>query len=82
MLNIDDLRPGDRVVLRYRLDQPAPTGHGETLTDALGEIVTVTETSVSVQTRREVVTVKRSRITHAKRVPPPPPRRARRPQQQ
>ncbi|WP_283205488.1 hypothetical protein [Glutamicibacter sp. V16R2B1] len=42
----------------------------------------VTETSVSVQTRREVVTVQRSRITHAKRVPPPPPRRARRPQQQ
>ncbi|TLK51142.1 hypothetical protein FDN03_12105 [Glutamicibacter sp. V16R2B1] len=82
MLNIDDLRPGDRVVLRYRLDQPTPTGHGETLTDALGEIVGVTETSVSVQTRREVVTVQRSRITHAKRVPPPPPRRARRPQQQ
>ncbi|WP_279402621.1 hypothetical protein [Arthrobacter sp. JCM 19049] len=48
----------------------------------MGEIVTVTETSVSVQTRREVVTVQRSRITHAKRVPPPPPRRARRTQQQ
>lgn len=75
MLNIDDLQPGDRVVLRYRLNMTQQLPSAVPLTDALGETVEVTADSITVQTRKGPVQVPRRAITHAKRVPPPPPRR-------
>ncbi|WP_159609706.1 hypothetical protein [Glutamicibacter sp. JC586] len=72
MLSFGDLVAGDRIVVRYRLEQ---SQEGEKFSDALGEVQEITDDSISVKTRSEVVIIARSSITHAKRVPPPPPRR-------
>ena len=69
-------RVGDRVVVRYRRDVPAP---GEPpLTDALGDVVAVGPEGVTVRTRRGDVAVPAEAIVLGKRVPParrPPARR-------
>ncbi|GER21789.1 hypothetical protein NCCP1664_02860 [Zafaria cholistanensis] len=82
------LLPGDRIVVRYRLGEDASTPGGPALTDALGEFAGLEEgpaapdgrgdreATVSVRTRKGVVRIALSSITHAKRVPPPPERRA------
>ncbi|MDR2257193.1 MAG: hypothetical protein LBE25_14530 [Arthrobacter sp.] len=71
----DALRPGTRVVVRYRLD--GPDGR---LSDALGPLLWVrgegAERSICVRTKRGEVRIATSLITHAKPVPPPPARRA------
>ncbi|MEF9873434.1 MULTISPECIES: hypothetical protein [Micrococcaceae] len=72
MLNFSDVTPGERLVVRYRL---ADGRAGEHFSDALGELQEVTEESVSIQTRAELVCIPRAAITHAKRVPPAPARR-------
>jgi len=72
MLSFGDLAIGERIVVRYRLAQDQP---GEKFSDALGVVQEITQDSISVQTRSDVVVIARSNITHAKRVPPPPPRR-------
>ncbi|GGL74226.1 putative acetyltransferase [Glutamicibacter protophormiae] len=77
MLNFAELTTEDRIVLRYRLD--AQTGAGQFLTDVLGTVQQVTDSAVVLQTRTGPVTVQRSAITHAKRVPPAPVRRGRAP---
>lgn len=61
---------GDRVVVRYRLDDGRAT-------DALGELLAADEQYLVVETKRgrEVVAV--SRIIAAKRVPPAPEQRPR-----
>ena len=59
---LDRLRVGMRAVVRHRLD--------DGLTDALGEVVALDETSVSVATRRGVHVVHRAAVV--------PPRRCRR----
>lgn len=77
MLDLDQLQPGDRIVLRYRLEAEPIRPGSAALTDALGETVEVGKLSVSIQTRKGLVVVPRQAITHAKRVPPAPPRRPR-----
>ena len=75
-----DWRPGERVVVRYRLptpDEPAPQAGQPHLTDALGDVLVVDEHGVTVRTRGGDVTIAASAITLGKRVPPPPPRRRR-----
>lgn len=69
---------GTRVVIRYRLAPEAQGSAGERLSDALGNVQSVTETHVVLETRGGTVSIERARITHAKAVPPPPPRRQRR----
>jgi GNAT superfamily N-acetyltransferase len=64
---LDRLRVGMRAVVRHRLD--------DGLTDALGEVVALDETSVSVATRRGVCVVQRAAVVAAKEVPPAPSRR-------
>ena len=77
VLNLDELQPGDRIVLRYRLAQEATGQPGPALSDVLGQMLAVTPVDITVQTRQGPVVVDRSAITHAKRVPPPPVRRPR-----
>ncbi|MGO2067054.1 putative acetyltransferase [Glutamicibacter arilaitensis] len=72
MLSFSDVAPGERLVVRYRLSDVRT---GEHFSDALGELQEVTEQSVTIQTRTELVRIPREAITHAKRVPPPPARR-------
>ena len=71
----DALRPGSRVVVRYRLEPPESG-----LSDALGELLWVrgegAERRIGVLTKRGEVAIATSSITHAKPVPPPPARRA------
>jgi N-acetylglutamate synthase len=64
---LDRLRVGMRAVVRSRLD--------DGLTDALGEVVALDDTSVSVATRRGVQVVPRAAVVAAKEVPPAPSRR-------
>ena len=64
---LDRLRVGMRAVVRHRLD--------DGLSDALGEVVALDETSVSVATRRGVRVVHRAAVVAAKEVPPAPARR-------
>jgi N-acetylglutamate synthase len=64
---LDRLRVGMRAVVRSRLD--------DGLTDALGEVVALDDTSVSVATRRGVRVVPRAAVVAAKEVPPAPSRR-------
>ena len=73
MVNFNELGPTDRVVVRYRLDTPA--ADGATLSDALGYVVDVDATFVSLQTRGGLVRIARADITHAKTIGPPPQRR-------
>lgn len=65
------LLPGNRVVLRYRIDR-STAPHGEGLTDALGRIEAVDAESVTVMTRRGADRVPRSSVIAAKQVPDPP----------
>jgi ribosomal protein S18 acetylase RimI-like enzyme len=64
---LDRLRVGMRAVVRHRLENG--------LTDALGEVVALDETSVSVATRRGLQVVQRAAVVAAKEVPPAPSRR-------
>jgi ribosomal protein S18 acetylase RimI-like enzyme len=64
---VDKLRRGMRAVVRRRID------HG--VTDALGEIVAIDASTVSVRTRRGVETIDRTAVVAAKEVPPKPARR-------
>src|SRR6185312_8326931 len=64
---LDRLRVGMRAVVRHRLD--------DGLSDALGEVVALDDTSVSVATRRGVRVVAREAVVAAKEVPPAPSRR-------
>ncbi|WP_299299772.1 acetyltransferase [uncultured Brachybacterium sp.] len=68
------LQDGRRVVLRYAIDREA-SPHGESMSDALGTILSTDEQSVQVMTKRGVMTVPRALIIAAKEVPPPPVRR-------
>lgn len=77
MLNFDDLTTGDRIVVRFRLENPA--AGAPSVSDALGQLLAVDQHTLRIQTRQDVVTVPRERITHAKRVPPQAVRRPRRP---
>ncbi|ALD64429.1 acetyltransferase [Glutamicibacter soli] len=77
MLNFNELTTDDRIVLRYRL--ATQTDAGESLTDALGTVLQVSDTQIVLQTRSGPVAVRRSAITHAKRIPPAPVRRSRSP---
>lgn len=79
MLKFEDLSPGDRIVVRYRLAQTSPSTGNAISSDALGEVLEVTGETVSINTKRGALTVDRQDITHAKRVPPPPVRRSRPP---
>ena len=64
---LDRLRVGMRAVVRHRLD--------DGLSDALGEVVALDASSVSVATRRGVRVVPRGAVVAAKEVPPAPSRR-------
>ena len=64
---LDRLRVGMRAVVRHRLENG--------LTDALGEVVALDQTSVSVATRRGLQVVQRAAVVAAKEVPPAPSRR-------
>lgn len=55
---------GERVVLRYRLE--------DGLHDALGDVVEVAPDFVSIETRRGLVRVEARTMVTGKRVPPPP----------
>ncbi|WP_231367344.1 putative acetyltransferase [Schaalia sp. ZJ405] len=55
---------GERVVVRYRLD--------DGLHDALGTLTDVAVDHVSVDTRRGIIRVEASTMVTGKRVPPPP----------
>ncbi|MGP5687915.1 hypothetical protein [Glutamicibacter ardleyensis] len=79
MLKFEDLSPGDRIVVRYRLTQTSPETGNVISSDALGEVLAVTSDTVSINTKRGALDVARQAITHAKRVPPPPVRRSRPP---
>lgn len=68
------LQDGRRVVLRYAIDREA-SPHGESMSDALGTILSADEQSVQVMTKRGEMTVPRALIIAAKEVPPPPVRR-------
>lgn len=59
-----DWTPGERVVVRYRLD--------DGLHDALGTLLETAPDHVVVDTRRGVIRVEASTMTTGKRVPPPP----------
>ncbi len=61
------LRPGVRAVVRHR--------GADGLTDALGEVEALDETTVSVRTRRGLEVIELTQITLAKQVPPRPTRR-------
>ncbi|MBM7849203.1 hypothetical protein [Arthrobacter roseus] len=63
------LVPGSRVVVRYRID--------DGLTDALGDLLEIGESTCTVRTRRDDVFVPLAAVTAARAVPPPPPRRSR-----
>lgn len=63
------LRPGIRVVLRYR--------DGAGATDALGTVEDVTDTTVTVRTKRGPAVVERAAIIVAHEVPPAPVRTGR-----
>lgn len=66
---MSELAPGSRVVVRHRLPQPDPLT-GATLTDVLGDLVSVSPQTLVVRTRRGEVTVPRDTVTALKVVPP------------
>ena len=59
------MKVGNRVVVRYRLDDGQAT-------DALGILLSVDETHVVVAAKRGDTTIARARIIAAKEVPPAP----------
>lgn len=61
------LPTGTRVVVRYLIEGGA--------TDALGDLLEVTDDRCTVRTRRGDVVIVLAGIVAAKPVPPPPPRR-------
>ena len=61
------LPPGTRVVVRYLIEGGA--------TDALGDLLEVTDDRCTVRTRRGDVVIALAGIVAAKPVPPPPARR-------
>lgn len=72
------LTVGTRVVLRCRLAPAEVEPGGPTLTDVVGDVLSVTAEEVVIDTRKGPVTVDRASIVLAKRIPQPPPRRGRR----
>lgn len=69
------LQTGTRVVLRYAINREV-SPHGESMSDALGTIISADEREVRVMTRRGQVRVPRPLVIAAKEVPPPPVRRS------
>lgn len=67
------LTTGTRVALRSRID-PEPA-HGPTLTDTVGEILALDETTVRVATRTGETTLRRDLVVAARAIPPKPTRR-------
>ena len=75
---------GDRIVVRYRLDD-SPSGRGgesagpapgaPRLSDAIGHFLALEDGVLSLKTRSGTVAIRRVDVTHAKRVPPAPARR-------
>ena len=63
------IEPGQRVVVRYRL----PDGRA---TDALGTLLSATETQLVVEGKRGVETIAVADVIAAKPVPPPPVRKS------
>lgn len=61
------LAVGTRVVVRYRIEGG--------LTDALGELVRLTDSEATIRTRHGDATVRLDSVVAAKPVPPPPARR-------
>jgi hypothetical protein len=59
---------GTRVVVRYRIS--------DGLTDALGDLVGITQADCTIRTRRTDVVIPLAQVVAAKQVPPAPPRRA------
>lgn len=68
MLSFSDVTPGERLVVRYRLSDVRT---GEHFSDALGELQEVTEQSVTIQTRTELVRIpaRRSPTPSVSRLP-------------
>lgn len=62
------MKPGDRVVVRYRL----PSGQA---TDALGMLLSVDATTLVVDGKRGIETIDVCDVIAAKEVPPAPDRR-------
>lgn len=74
------LRVGERVVVRYRIneendDAEGAARHRATMSDAVGDLVEVSPGAVVIMTKRGPVTVRREAVLLAKRVPPAPPKR-------
>lgn len=67
------LTTGNRVALRSRIDPPP--AHGPTLTDTVGEILSLDDDSVRVATRTGEVTLRRDLVVAARAIPPRPTRR-------
>jgi len=68
---------GSRVVIRYRLAPTEHGPHGESLTDALGELVSWAQDSLTVLRKDgETVVIPAALVVAAKVIPPAPPRRA------
>ena len=65
MIEPADLRPGVRVVVRYRL----PDGQA---TDALGTLISATATHLVVDGKRGAETIAIADVIAAKQVPPAP----------
>ena len=73
---LDAVHLGARVVVRSLLDpRPDAAPGGPSMTDAVGVLVSRTDTEVVVATRHGEVTIARDRIVAAKEVPPRPGRR-------
>ncbi|WP_446664736.1 putative acetyltransferase [Flexivirga sp. B27] len=66
---------GTRVVLRCRLGPEEVEPGGPTLTDVVGDVLSVSDQEVQLDTRKGPVTVDRGTVVLAKRIPQPPPRR-------
>ncbi|MFC7487644.1 GNAT family N-acetyltransferase [Knoellia sp. CPCC 206453] len=74
--SFDAVHIGARVVVRARLDPRLHAPYdGPSMTDAVGTLVSRTDTEVVVATRRGDVTIPRDRIVAAKEIPPKPSRR-------
>ncbi|WP_346008332.1 GNAT family N-acetyltransferase [Janibacter terrae] len=67
------LTTGTRVAVRTRID-PVPE-HGPTLTDTVGELLSLDDDRVLIATRRGEVTLRRELVVAARAIPPRPGRR-------